>query len=249
VSVAVNAVLILTLIVAVIDSGPIGVVKAEMRSAIISTFSGWQLSVHSSFQPSPLYSRWTSIYDEVPIQPNDIVFAGDSQIAHIPWHEFFQNSRVKGRGISGDGVYGLQFRMPSIAEAQPAALILFIGGNDIYGGKSPSDVAQAYAAMLDEVHLISPGTHVVILSTTPMGASNPNAEAWETMRSAYDGSLRLVADEREYAEFVNIGAPLSRPDGFLDPAYSSDASHLNGSGYTVVSRVLAPIIDSAFASR
>lgn len=247
VSLAVNAALLLILAVAVVDSGPIGVAKAEMRSALVGTFSTGQYSEDSTFQPSPGYSRWKSIYEEVPLQPGDIVIAGDSQVAHVPWHEFFLNPRVKGRGISGDGIYGLRHRMESIAEAQPAALLVFSGGNDIYASHGPSEVAQAYAAMLDDLHDTSPDTRVVILSTTPMGPSDPNARVWQTMRSTYDELLRSVAAERAYTEFVDIGAPLSRPDGFLDPTYSPDASHLNGPGYTVVARTLAPIIDSASA--
>jgi lysophospholipase L1-like esterase len=248
ISVVVNAALLLSLAVTVVDSGPIGEAKAGVRSALAGTLSGWRNPADAPFRPSPGYSRWTSIYAEVPVQCGDIVIAGDSQVAHVPWHEFFQNPRVKGRGISGDGVYGLRHRMASIAEAQPAALLLFIGGNDIYSAHGPSEVASAYAALLDDLHATSPDTRVIILSTTPMSRSDPNARRWETMRSAYDALLQSVAAERAYAEFVDISTPLSRPDGFLDPAYSPDASHLNGPGYAIVARTLAPMIDTLSAS-
>lgn len=248
ISVVVNAALLLILAIAVVDSGPIGEAKAGVRSALSGTLSGWQDLVGAPFQPSPGYSRWTSIYAEVPVQRGDIVIAGDSQVAHIPWHEFFRNPRVKGRGISGDGVYGLRHRMASIAEAQPAALLLFIGGNDIYARRPPSGVASEYAAMLDDLHATSPKTRVIILSTTLMGRSDPNARRWEAMRSEYDALLQSVAAERTYADVVDISTPLSDADGFLDPAYSPDASHLNGAGYAVVARTLAPVIDTVSAS-
>lgn len=247
-SVVVNAALLLILAVAVVDSGPIGEAKAGVRSAIAGTLSGWQNPAAPPFEPSPGYSRWASIYAEVSVQRGDIVIAGDSQVAHIPWHEFFRNPRVKGRGISGDGVFGLRHRIEPMANAQPAALLLFIGGNDIYAHRTPPEVASAYAAMLDDLHAASPGTRVIILSTTPMGLSDANARVWEAMRSEYDGLLQTVAAERAYAEFVDISTPLLGADGFLDPAYSPDASHLNGPGYAVVARTLAPIIDTLSAN-
>ena len=52
------------------------------------------------------------------------------------WAEFFQNSNIKNRGISGDITEGILYRISEITESQPLQVFLMIGTNDLAKGKT-----------------------------------------------------------------------------------------------------------------
>lgn len=55
---------------------------------------------------STYYYQRVSLFEQLPISSDDILFIGNSITDGGEWSELFQNSHVKNRGISGDTTWG-----------------------------------------------------------------------------------------------------------------------------------------------
>ncbi|RZA01175.1 MAG: hypothetical protein EOP47_11655, partial [Sphingobacteriaceae bacterium] len=59
------------------------------------------------------------MYQALPINSNDNVFIGDSQIYKYNLNEFFNKLNLKNRGIDGDTSPGLYYRLDDILKYNP----------------------------------------------------------------------------------------------------------------------------------
>ena len=197
-----------------------------------------------SWAPSSEYLRLSAIQALAPIQRGDIVFAGDSQIAVCPWGEWYGSARVKNRGISGDGVLGLEARLSDLLVGPPAQLYMLTGANDLWNNYSLAEVTAAYERVLRRIRHEAPGTEVYVLSTTFMARNHINSLRANRHARTLNAMLQPLA-EQEDVTFVDVAAPMLTQGGALDHTYTDDGGHLNGAGCAVVAEALAPYIQSA----
>ena len=86
------------------------------------------------------------------INPESIVFVGDSHIQLFETESYFPNSKTINRGILGDDIQGLSNRIESILKKNPKLLVLEIGTNDL-NKHSSSEILHNYKKLLLTIQL------------------------------------------------------------------------------------------------
>lgn len=103
----------------------------------------------ASFAQSEYNYQKRSLFEQLPIRGNDIVFLGNSITDGGEWAELFNNRHVKNRGISADRSGWLLDRLDPIINGHPKKLFLMIGTNDLAVGIAPEEVAANVEKLLD----------------------------------------------------------------------------------------------------
>lgn len=85
------------------------------------------LAAAASFAQSEYNYQKRSLFEQLPIRGNDIVFLGNSITDGGEWAELFNNRHVKNRGISADRSGWLLDRLDPIINGHPKKLFLMIG--------------------------------------------------------------------------------------------------------------------------
>lgn len=161
--------------------------------------------------------------------PGGTVFLGDSITEGFPLAEAFPGGHVINQGIGGDKIAGVRARIDVAALAQPSAVYLMIGTNDVAWKETATSttLAQEYAGLLDDLRHALPEARIVVQSALPTGrtyaAGNPRVRDLNTQ-------VQGLAKERGM-EFVNLYPLLQGADGYLDPRYTTDGIHLTLGGY------------------
>lgn len=81
------------------------------------------------------YLERTTLFNELTIPPNSIVFLGDSLTFRTEWSELFPEEIVINRGIGRDTTAGVLKRLDHIIEAKPKKIFILIGVNDLKSQK------------------------------------------------------------------------------------------------------------------
>jgi lysophospholipase L1-like esterase len=170
----------------------------------------------------------------------DVVFVGDSLTSNAEWNELFPGLKIANRGIAGDDTAGLLDRLDSIVSTGASKAFLMTGINDLRRGVEANEVFSAYVRISDA--LLNAGMRVYIQSTLYGADDRSLAVAGQV--TALNAQLRALADERDALYFVDLNASLAQ-DEILDPAYTSDGLHLNGTAYGIWRDALKPFIAKA----
>ncbi|MEM7556756.1 MAG: G-D-S-L family lipolytic protein, partial [Cyanobacteria bacterium P01_A01_bin.84] len=67
----------------------------------------------------PYYWHKKNQYELLPQSSEDIIFLGDSITDEGEWNELFNNNDIKNRGISGDTIERILYRLEKIISAKP----------------------------------------------------------------------------------------------------------------------------------
>ena len=152
------------------------------------------------------------------------------------WAEFFQNSNIKNRGISGDITEGILFRISEITESQPLQVFLMIGTNDLANGKTKEFTFNHICKIVKEINIQSPRTDVIVQSLFPV---NPEFEKFSghtgnTEKIKWINQKLSIWCSKNETIYIDIFQHLKNyNDDLLNTSYSYDGLHLNGSGYKV----------------
>ena len=98
----------------------------------------------ASFAQSEYNYQKRSLFEQLPIRGNDIVFLGNSITDGGEWAELFNNRHVKNRGISADRSGWLLDRLDPIINGHPKKLFLMIGTNDLAVGIAPEELNHVW---------------------------------------------------------------------------------------------------------
>ncbi len=172
-----------------------------------------------------------------PVQPDDIVFLGDSLTAGGNWHELFPGLPVKNRGINADTTLNVLDRMDDVLAGQPSAIFLLIGTNDLpwYMYRSDAAILQTYAAILKRCREQSPRTRVYVQSIFP------RLPFYAARIQRLNARLRLLAVDHGFA-FINIFPLLADKRGALRADLTNDNLHLMAEGYAIWAQALQPFV-------
>jgi lysophospholipase L1-like esterase len=179
-------------------------------------------------QPDHYYATKQSIYDLLPIDSNDIVFAGNSITDMADWAELLGQTDIKNRGINGDTIVGLTKRCSGILKGQPRKLFLLIGTNDLYRGHSLEQIIQDYEALLILVKQLAPNTQVYVQSILPT-YQNPKRKNTDIIQ--INTALKALALRYQYTYVPLFELFVDPQTGELDKQYSYDGTHINGKAY------------------
>ena len=166
----------------------------------------------------------------------DVAFLGDSLTEGYDLKTFYPNWTVVNRGIGGDTTIGLEKRLQvSAYDANPKVISMLIGANNF------DTMLTNYETIVTKIKQNLPQTSVILCSLTSMtgewGKNNPKARQNNT-------EIEKIATKYGYV-YADLYNPLLDPNtNELKQEYSVDGGHLTPAGYTVVTNVLTPIIQS-----
>ena len=93
-----------------------------MKKAIL--FAAALFVAVASFAQNEYNYQKRSLFEQLPIRGNDIVFLGNSITDGCEWAELFNNRHIKNRGISADRSGWLLDRLDPIVNGHPKKLCL-----------------------------------------------------------------------------------------------------------------------------
>lgn len=173
-----------------------------------------------------------------------ILFIGSSSIRM--WKTLsqdFPEHRVINRGFGGSEIAdSVQFAERIVFPYEPQMIVMYAGGNDINGGKSPEQVASDFKAFVAKVRVRLPETRMAYISIAP----NPARWAQVEKIRAANRLIEEFCRAGERLTFINtfqhmLGSDsLPRPDIFLN-----DRLHMNAKGYELWTQIVKPFLAQA----
>jgi lysophospholipase L1-like esterase len=180
------------------------------------------------------------MFEDLPLAPGRVVFLGDSITHWCQWEDWFADLPTSNRGISGDTVGDVLTRLDT-AIAEPAAVSLMIGTNDLTGfGRStdPAEIAKEAAELVDRVREMTPSAPLLLNSVLPR--STHFASRIRDLNGHYQDVSRQAG-----AIWVDLWPSMAAGDGSLPREFTPDGIHLNNVGYRAWVGVLDPKLRAA----
>ncbi|MDO9153995.1 MAG: GDSL-type esterase/lipase family protein [Paludibacter sp.] len=196
------------------------------------------------------YEQKKSIFEMLPNGTDEIIFLGNSITDVGEWSEFFQNSKIKNRGISGDITLGVLARLDEVIESKPAKIFLMIGINDIANDIHDSIILINYQRILREIQAKSPKTKVFVQSILP---TNKNFVKLSMHQNKTEHILYLNEKLKEICKqnnltYIDVFSAIKDDNNELNPIYTNDGLHLMASGYKVWTEILKPYVNEVSPS-
>ncbi len=195
-----------------------------------------------------LSTYWTqraTLFEVLPVSPNDIIFLGNSITDGGEWCELIGEPNVKNRGISGDIVEGVRKRLDAVTKGKPKKIFLLIGINDIADGIDVDTIADNYERLVDEILTASPDTRLYLQSVMPVDTRDTRFKGL----IGRDGRIPVLNEKirdiakRKNLTYIDLWPALADSDGRLDRRYSNDGLHLLGDGYLQWVSIVKPFIN------
>jgi lysophospholipase L1-like esterase len=206
---------------------------------------------HPAVSPSPPLtapSQWEPEFQKFeaqdranPPRPGGIVFVGSSSIRNwVTLDRDFPGLPVLNRGFggseSGDAV---EFEDRIVVRYKPRVVVYYEGDNDLFAGKSPSQVLRNFESFVATLHRELPGTRIVFVSVKPSIARwNIVAKTRETNQLVRD----YVNSDDELV-YVDVFDPMLDASGKPRRAlFVEDGLHMTPAGYAIWRELIAPVI-------
>ena len=189
----------------------------------------------------------------------DVVFLGDS-LTHFwmttggeTWARWWSgtNSAYKAFNFgfcasNTEHVLGL-LDTDALDDLDPRAVVLMIGGNNIWHFPKTETVADTVAgveAIVARLRSLKPRAKVILCAITPFGAT-PDDPRRVHIR-AVNAEIRKLCDGREvfWCDFTD---QLLAADGTYPAAMAGDGVHFGAEGYRIWTRALMPVLGRALA--
>lgn len=170
-----------------------------------------------------------------------ILFIGSSSIRL--WKSLaqdFPQHKVLNRGFGGSQIIdSVTYAERIVLPYRPRMIVLYAGGNDINGGKSPEQVFADFQAFVRKIHATLPETRVAYISIAPNPARWSQVEkvkaANELIANHARGNPKLV--------FINVFPHMLGEDGQPRPElFVEDRLHMNAKGYALWTRIIQPYL-------
>lgn len=199
--------------------------------------------------------------------PHDLVFIGDS-ITHLfegdpggqmkrgerVWEDFYAGRRALNLGFGWDRTQNVLWRLAhgEFTGQTPKLVVLLIGTNNLTGTpnapvNTPSEIAKGILAVCDELLVLSPASHILVMGILPRGAS-----ATDPFRPAIrelNALLEEATASRDQILFADIGQRFLEDDGTLPGALMNDGTHPTEDGYRIWAEAIEPIISDYVGPR
>ena len=194
------------------------------------------------------FARWEKTIHAFELQDvkhappaNAIVFAGSSTIAR--WKTLakdFPGLPVMNRGFGGSQIVdATHFADRMIFPYQPKMVLLRAGGNDLWAGKSPGEVAGDFKDFAETVHTKLPETKIVYISLSPTTLRWKQHEQ-EKQLNTLVGSYIAGKSWLQYVETYDLSLGtngLPRTELFV-----ADKLHFNAAGYKLLAQRVRPFL-------
>jgi len=170
-----------------------------------------------------------------------VFFVGDSMIERFKVKEFFPELPVFNRGNAWDDTQSLLARLEdSVSSGHPSAVILYVGGNDIYYNINTEVTLENIQLIIQKLE--TQETHVTILSILPVWHENKRKNKDIVSLNFKIKQLCAKLD----AHYVDIVDVFTAPSGELKRNLSTDGVHLNGDGYKLFAAAIEPFLGQGY---
>lgn len=193
---------------------------------------------------STYYYQRATLFEQLPISSDDILFIGNSITDGGEWSELFQNPHIKNRGISGDTTWGVYDRISILLKGKPAQIFLMIGINNIPKGESPDSIAIGIQRIIQKIKKESPNTEILVQSLLPVTTKYnmflEHTSRWELIPYINQAILRIT--KQENIKYIDLFSYFVNKDGQMKPEYTNDGLHLLGKGYILWKEIISPYL-------
>lgn len=194
---------------------------------------------------STFYYQRATLFEELPVTSNDIIFLGNSITNGAEWAELFQNKHVKNRGISGDICMGVYDRLDAILKGKPAKIFLLIGINDVSRGTPADTIVSRIGMIAQKIKADSPKTKLYLQSVLPVtdhyNMFKGHTSRWQVIPEINKGLVHLA--EKEGLTYIDLYSHfIDGQTGKMNTAYTNDGLHLLGKGYLKWVEIVKPYI-------
>ena len=214
-----------------------------MKKAIL--FAAALFVAVASFAQNEYNYQKRSLFEQLPIRGNDIVFLGNSITDGCEWAELFNNRHVKNRGISGDRSSWMLDRLDPIVGGQPRKLFLLIGTNDLAAGTPAAEVVANVRKIVERFQSESPRTKLYVQSVFPVNDSFKKYAAKHGRHDAdivaVNKGLQALCAEKGIV-YIDLWTLLADKNGKLRADLTNDGLHLMGEGYIVWRDAVLPYV-------
>ncbi|NQT26124.1 hypothetical protein HQ585_12270 [candidate division KSB1 bacterium] len=175
---------------------------------------------------------------------NAILFVGSSSIRMWQTHEGFPLLPIINRGFGGAHTSDVNhFYEQVIKKYTPSLIVLYVGDNDIAGGKSPDQVLEDYQILVKLIHEDNPSSKLIFI---PIKPSQSRWKFWPKMEE----TNRLIQEFNELNPnliYIDLATPLLNSAGIPDPSlYLEDELHLSKKGYKIWETILRPLLQELY---
>ena len=179
--------------------------------------------------------------DDARMAPGSIAFLGSSSIRL--WRTLradFPDREVINAGFGGSTIHNWLFYGPRlISRINPAAVVLYVGENDLATGSTPAQAFEDLSRLYHLLRIVYPAVPVAVLAVK----TSPSRTAFTAAIDAYNALARGFLVTRDHATFLDAAAELRGPDGAPRPEFfQADGLHLSASGYAIFRRHVATFL-------
>lgn len=164
-----------------------------------------------------------------------VVFVGDGLSGGARWEERFPELEVRNLGVNGDTTDEVLGRLDQVVDADPDAVVLQVGTNDVGWNRSDEYIVRNIETILCTLRKQLPGARVLVQSVPPR-----EKEFVHLIRSV-NRHLRQFAPTVK-ARYLDLWPVLAAEDGTLSAEWSPDHLHLTEAGYVVWLAELRPAL-------
>ena len=192
------------------------------------------------------YYQRKSLFAELPVTSDDIVFLGNSLTNGGRWHEMFDNPNIKNRGIVGDIVQGIYDRADLVLKGNPKKIFLLIGTNDISHHVGADSIANALDKLITRIKKECPNTQLYMQSLLPY---NNDFKRYKNLFG--EENTVLVANVlyeqiacKHNVPWINLFPWFADRECKLRKELTNDGVHLKENGYVIWRDEVAKYVDS-----
>lgn len=193
---------------------------------------------------STYYYQRASLFEELPVYADDILFIGNSITDGGEWNELFLNPHVKNRGISGDTTQGIYDRLPTLLKGKPAQIFLMAGINNVPRGESPDSIVADIQQIVRKIKQESPRTEIFVQSLLPVTPKYQmfagHTSRWQ-MIPEINRAIRQLT-EMEKVKYIDLFSSFADEKGQMKAEYTNDGLHLLGEGYKLWKELITPYL-------
>lgn len=185
------------------------------------------------YKYNEFYYQRSSLFEQLPVGEEDIVFFGNSLTNGCEWHELLNNPHAKNRGVNSDVIQGLIDRCPAVMTGHPRKVFVLTGVNDISHNLTPDSIATAMEELIVTMKALSPATEIYLQSLLPINNDFGRYKAMKGKEQVIVECNRLfkqIAD-RQGVTWIDLYAVFADDEGKLPARYTNDGLHLLGPGY------------------
>ena len=103
------------------------IAMAVLATLVSCNGGGSFVSLADTYETDAYMSGRLDVFNQCPLAYNDIVMLGDDWIDQGEWREFYDNGKIRNRGILRDKAAWLPARLDSIVAKKPAKVFVSAG--------------------------------------------------------------------------------------------------------------------------